>query len=75
MRRYYFDLVIGGHVGEDDEGVILLDLDAAQKEALRTLADAAKEFITVPADMFVQVRDEDGVVMRVKASFEIVRTN
>ena len=75
MRRYYFDLVISGHVGEDDEGVILLDLDAAQKEALRTLADAAKEFTAVPADVSVQVRDENGVVMRLKARFEIVRTN
>ena len=75
MRRYYFDIVLSGQVGEDDEGVFLPDLEAVQKEALRTLADMAKEFIAVPADMSVQVRDDDGGVMRVKVIFEIERTN
>jgi len=36
MRRHYFDLVISVHVCEDDDVVILLDLNAAQTEALPT---------------------------------------
>jgi hypothetical protein len=75
MRRYYFDLQLSGQIGEDDEGIVLPDLEAVQKHALQTLADMAKEFVAVPADMSVQVRDDDGPVMRVTAIFEIERTN
>ena len=75
MRRYYFDIVLSGQIGQDDEGVFLSDLEAVQKEALRNLADMAKEFVAVPTDMSVQVRDDDGPIMRVKVIFEIERTN
>lgn len=34
MRRYYFDLVVSGHAGEDEEGVLLLDLDSAPRRVI-----------------------------------------
>src|SRR4051794_28894741 len=54
MRRYYFDMRVGDDLGEDEEGADLPDLDAVQKEALRFLADMAKELIAFPASMSVE---------------------
>ena len=39
IRRYFFDM----RIGEDDEGADLENLEAVQKEALRVLADVARE--------------------------------
>ena len=75
MRRYFFDIRIGDQIGEDDEGQLLPDLEAVQEETLRTLADVAKELPEFPPELAVQVRDDDGSVMRVKVIFEIDRTN
>ena len=75
MRRYFFDIRIGDQIGEDDDAQVLPDLDAVQKEALRTLADVAKELSEFPPDLAVQVRDDHGSVMCVKVIFEIDRTN
>jgi uncharacterized protein DUF6894 len=75
MRRYFFDVRIGDHLGEDDEGQLLPQLEAVQKEALLILADVAKGLMAVPANLGIEVRDEDGAVMRVKIMFEIDRTN
>ena len=75
MNRYFFDLEIGNETGEDDEGLMLRDLEAVQKGALRILADAAQPLLIIPPDMSVRVRDEAGAVMRVLVVFEIDRTN
>ena len=75
MNRYFFDLEIGNETGEDDEGLMLRDLEAVQKGALRILADAAQQLLIIPPDMSVRVRDEAGAVMRVLVVFEIDRTN
>jgi hypothetical protein len=75
MRRYFFDLRIGNELGEDNEGALLPDLEAVQKEALRTLADAAKELLGFPTAVAIEVRDEDGPVMQARVVFEINRTN
>jgi uncharacterized protein DUF6894 len=75
MRRYFFDIELGNANAEDEEGLILPNLEAVQKEALRTLAEIAKELISFPADMSVRVRDEAGGVMRARVVFEIERTN
>jgi hypothetical protein len=75
MRRYYFDMRVGDDLGEDEEGADLPDLDAVQKEALRFLADMAKELIAFPASMSVEVRDDVGPVMDARVVFDIHRTN
>jgi hypothetical protein len=43
VRRYFFDMRIGDDLGEDDGGADLENLEAVQKEALRVLADVARE--------------------------------
>lgn len=75
MRRYYFDIRIADDVGQDDEGIDLADLDAVQKEALRVLADMARELIAFPAQMSLEVRDDVGPVMEARVIFHIRRTN
>jgi uncharacterized protein DUF6894 len=75
MRRYFFDIKLSNAVAEDEEGIVLPNLEAVQREALRTLADMAKELIEFPASMSVQVRDDAGSVMRARIVFEIERTN
>jgi hypothetical protein len=75
MRRYYFDMRVGDDLGEDNEGVELRGLEAVQKEGLRVLADMARDLIELPASMAVEVRDDDGPVMRARVAFDIHRTN
>jgi hypothetical protein len=62
MRLYFFDILLGNRIGEDDKGKRLPDLAAVQKEALSTLSEAAKELTEFPSDLKVQVRDQDGPV-------------
>ena len=78
MRRYYFDVIDECGVAVDDEGLELRDLRAAQEEAARSMADAARDAVIrqpagALAHMSIEVRDDDGPVMRVKFSFEIAK--
>jgi hypothetical protein len=75
MTRYFFDMRINNDLGTDDEGVTLPDLQAAQREAMRVLADMAKELIDFPVPMSVEVRDDVGPVMQVRVVISISRTN
>jgi hypothetical protein len=75
MRRYFFDIRVGDDLGEDDGGVSLADLDAVQKEALRVLADMARDLVEFPVSMAVEVRDDAGPVMDARVVFDIHRTN
>jgi hypothetical protein len=43
MRRYYFDVIDKQGVAFDEEGVVLRDIEAAQQEAARLMADAARD--------------------------------
>jgi hypothetical protein len=43
MIRYYFDIVIDDRVTLDDEGVLLLDIEAARREASLSLAEIARD--------------------------------
>jgi hypothetical protein len=43
-----FDMRVGDDLGVDNEGASLPDLDAVQKEALRVLADMAKDLVEFP---------------------------
>ena len=79
MARYYFDLRDGDELAVDDEGFELPDLEAVQREAVRSLGDltrdAAGESICDLADMAIEVRDDDGPVMQVMFRFKLFRKN
>ena len=75
MRRYYVDIQLGKLTAVDKEGIVLPNLEAVQREALRILANVATELVEIPAGITVRVRDDDGPVMRVEVNFKIDRTN
>ena len=75
MRRYFFDLVDRGEVALDDEGIELPDVQAAQEEAALALAALAKEMRSNGpqaglTELAIDVRDNAGLVMRVRFEFE-----
>ena len=76
--RYYFDLRDGDELIIDEEGLVLRDMRAVQKEAALTLSGFARDSVescngAQSQQMVIAVRDEHGRVMEVKFSFEIVR--
>jgi hypothetical protein len=80
-------ILLGGKNGSecprisvDDVGVELRDVEVAQQEAAQALADMAREAVSAttgePAQhTAVEVWDDAGLVLQVKFSFEIKRTN
>jgi hypothetical protein len=74
MHRYYFDMRIGDDLRHDEDGADLPDLQAVQREALRFLADMARDLIAFPVSMSVEVPDDIGPVMNAKVVFDIHRT-
>lgn len=78
MSRYYFDLRDRRVLFVDEEGFELRSLEAAQAEAAGALADMARDAIRSdthdPArQMGIEVRDDAGLVLQVRFSFEIER--
>jgi hypothetical protein len=49
MRRYFFDMLDGGKVVPDEEGMNLSSLDAVQDEAAYALADMARDQVRASA--------------------------
>jgi hypothetical protein len=80
MRRYYFDLRDGGVLVEDEEGIELPDIESVQEEAARSLVDIAKDMVRGNGDsspwhrMVIEVRDDNGPVLRAKFTFEMDET-
>jgi hypothetical protein len=75
MPRYFFDLIDGIKVAVDDVGICLSDIQAAQEEAARSIADVARDGMLrrdAIAHISIEVRSDDGLLMRVKLLFEIV---
>jgi hypothetical protein len=73
MPRFYFDLQDNDGLVIDDEGVEL-DVDALQKEAAFTMADAVRDKLRGPAkagEIAVQVRDDVGKIMRFRVAIEM----
>jgi hypothetical protein len=75
MKRYFFDLRKDGALAVDAEGTELPNIDAVQEEAVRSLAEMAKQ--AVPSvlknggyRMAIEVRDESGPIMKVRFTFE-----
>ena len=74
-----FDVSDADGVIPDEEGMVLSTLDAVQDEAARALADMAKDEVRATSgngltrDLAIEVRDDNGAVMRVKFTFQIER--
>jgi hypothetical protein len=80
MTIYYFDLRDGEEliVIVDEEGMELRDMRAVQEEAARSMMDAARDAVLSQsagslAQISIEVRDDDGAVMRMGFLLEIVR--
>jgi hypothetical protein len=74
MMRYFFDLRDGDELAVDEEGVELPNMQRVQEEAASSLAELARghvlEAVTDGAnDMAIEVRDEDGPLMKVTFLF------
>ena len=64
MARYFFDVIADGELAPDEEGMNLPNLDAARREASRSLAELARDTLRsdgVPR-LVISVRTEDGPV-------------
>jgi hypothetical protein len=75
MPRYYFDMRENDGVAVDEQGMELPTVEAVQEEAIRSLADMAREAVrTGPVagrHMAIEVRDDYGPVLQVKFEFNV----
>jgi hypothetical protein len=69
MTQYFFDICDGDNLTTDEEGMEFLNIEAAQEEAARSLADLARDHIRGQPScrMAIEVRDFNGPVL--EASF------
>jgi hypothetical protein len=75
-RRFYFDIHDGDHLNQDDTGLELDGLPSAQDEAVRAIAEIAKDALPdgMRRDFVVEVRDGSGrKVLRAVLSFTVER--
>jgi hypothetical protein len=73
MPRFYFDLQDDDGLVIDDEGVEL-DVDAVQKEAAFTMADAVRDKLrgsATTSEIAIQVRDDVGQILRFRVAIEM----
>ena len=70
MTRYFFDIRDGDNLAVDEEGMELPDIEAAQEEAARSLADMTRDRIRSKPrwHVAIEVRCDNGPV--VEASFQ-----
>jgi hypothetical protein len=78
VSRYYFDIREGDQFTVDDEGWEYPSIEIARNEAVRSLAEMAREAVPEAKDSFdlrmsIHVRDESGSMVEVKFSFEVIR--
>jgi hypothetical protein len=74
MPRYYFDLHDGDQFITDETGLALPGIREARYEAIRVMADFARDAVQVVAyrELGVEVRDQSGkTVLTAKATFEV----
>jgi hypothetical protein len=76
MTRYFFDIREDDQLAIDEEGQELPDVEAAQEEAARSLADLARDKIGCHpfCQMVIQVRDSDGPIIEAKFAWELRQT-
>ena len=74
MSRYYFDTRDGDTFIEDDEGLDMIDLEAAKLVAAMSLAELAKDVI--PGSdrriLVIEVREDQRRVLEARLTFEAV---
>jgi hypothetical protein len=70
MPTFYFDFEDDGGTTIDDHGEEFPGLDAAQREASAALAEAAKDCRRSNLRLTIIVRDAEGPVVEVSATFE-----
>ena len=58
MPRFYFDVSEGPKFMPDEEGFDLDSLDAAEREATRTLVQLGRDWLPRAHDVSIQIRDE-----------------
>ena len=79
MGRYYFDLRDSEGLAVDELRLELLDVQAAQEEAVLSLADAARNGLRTSDgalnQMTIEVRTDTGPFMRVSFSFDVAGWN
>jgi hypothetical protein len=74
MTRYFLDLSDDEGFALDDEGIELVGLDEAVKEASRALSDAARDVLMRPAApsfVAVDIRDHLGIVMHIRFTIDV----
>lgn len=76
MRRYYFDYHDDGIRDADDVGIELfelVDVTAAKGEAVRALAEYARDVIVgrQRRELAIEVREDDGPLFRTSINFEV----
>jgi hypothetical protein len=65
MIRYYFDIVEDDQVSVDDEGLLLVDVNAAKREASLSLAEIARDKLRSArtiSRLSIVVRTSDGLI-------------
>ncbi|WP_426441470.1 DUF6894 family protein [Bradyrhizobium genosp. P] len=70
MTRYFFDLLDGDSVIFDELGIELPSIEAAQEEAARTLAELVMEQTIGAHRLAIEIRDDDGPLMKALFTFE-----
>ncbi len=60
MPRYFFNVRDGYDLDEDDEGVELLDLEAARAEAQATVEELRDELGPEGQNIQLEITDEEG---------------
>jgi hypothetical protein len=78
MMRFYFDIREAGRVIPDEEGVVLPDMEAVQREAAQSLVEIARDAIwnygrDEPLQLAIEARTDDGPILQAKLVFEMVR--
>ena len=79
MARYYFDIREDDEFIRDDEGGEYSSIEVACDEAVRSLADMAREAVKAghknPSDhqMSIEVLDENGRVREMKFTYQVNR--
>jgi len=78
MMRFYFDIREAGRVIPDEEGVVLPDMEAVQREATQSLVEIARDAIRNhgrdgPLELAIEARTDNGPILQAKLVFEMVR--
>ncbi|WP_244068257.1 DUF6894 family protein [Bradyrhizobium sp. Ce-3] len=65
MKRYFFDIREDDELAVDEEGILLPDIEAAEIEAAKSLADVVRDraIANRSRQVTIEVRDESGAIV------------